>query len=160
MDLNTQETLEKFATVIRELTDTAEYIARIEENKAIVASEKRHRLLDGLIQDEQAQILKLRGLEQRRLRLADSLGWKSLTFRQILEKAEPEQQTLLQPLFGELEHQLKRLENARKNAEQIINTRLHEMQVILARQQGGSYDNTGNINLNSPVHAKLQNKYV
>ena len=56
MDLNTQETLEKFATVIRELTDTAEYIARIEENKAVVASEKRHQLLDGLIQDEQAQI--------------------------------------------------------------------------------------------------------
>ena len=107
MDLNTQETLEKFATIIRELTDTADYMARIEENKAIVASEKRHQLLDGLIQDEQAQILKLRGLEQRRLRLADSLGWKSLTFRQILEKAEPEQQTLLQPLFGELEHQLK-----------------------------------------------------
>ena len=41
MDLNTQETLEKFATVIRELTDTAEYIARIEENKAIVASRNR-----------------------------------------------------------------------------------------------------------------------
>ena len=160
MDLNTQETLEKFATVIRELTDTAEYIAQIEENKAAAASEKRHELLDTFIQDEQAQILKLRGLEQRRLRLADSLGWKSLTFRQFLEKAEPGQQTLLQPLFLELEHQLKRLENARGNAEQIISTRLHEMQIILARQQGGSYDNTGNINLNSPVHTKLQNKYV
>lgn len=160
MDLNTQETLEKFAAVIRELTDTAGHIAGIEENKAAAASEKRHELLDTFIQDEQAQILKLRGLEQRRLRLADSLGWKSLTFRQILEKAEPAQQTLLQPLFLELEHQLKRLENARGNAEQIISTRLHEMQIILARQQGGSYDNTGNINLNSPVHTKLQNKYV
>lgn len=160
MDLNTQETLEKFAAVIRELTDTAGHIAGIEENKAAAASEKRHELLDTFIQDEQAQILKLRGLEQRRLRLADSLGWKSLTFRQILEKAEPGQQTLLQPLFLELEHQLKRLENARGNAEQIISTRLHEMQIILARQQGSSYDNTGNINLNSPVHTKLQNKYV
>lgn len=160
MDLNTQETLEKFAAVIRELTDTAGHIAGIEENKAAAASEKRHELLDTFIQDEQAQILKLRGLEQRRLRLADSLGWKSLTFRQILEKAEPAQQTLLQPLFLELEHQLKRLENARGNAEQIISTRLHEMQIILARQQGSSYDNTGNINLNSPVHTKLQNKYV
>ena len=160
MDSNTQDTLDKFASVIRELTDTAGNIAHIEEQKAVAASEKRHQLMDAFIQDEQAQILRLRGLEQRRLRLADSLGWKSLTFRQILEKAEPEQQTLLQPLFLELEQQLKRLEQARGNAEQIIHTRLHELQILLARQQGSSYDNTGNVNLSSPVHTKLQNKYV
>lgn len=160
MDSNTQDTLEKFASVIRELTDTAENIAHIEEQKAAAASEKRHQLMDTFIQDEQAQILKLRGLEQRRLRLADSLGWKSLTFRQILEKAEPQQQTLLEPLFLNLERQLKRLEQARGNAEQIIHTRLHEIEILLARQQGSSYDNTGNVNLSSPVHTKLQNKYV
>ena len=81
MDSNTRDTLDKFASVIRELTDTAGNIAHIEEQKAVAASEKRHQLMDAFIQDEQAQILRLRGLEQRRLRLADSLGWKSLTFR-------------------------------------------------------------------------------
>lgn len=160
MDQNTQQTLEEFASVIKQLIAAAEDIARIEEEKASAATDRRHYLMDSFIQEEQAAILKLRGLEQRRLRLADSLGWKSLTFRQILEKAGPEEHTLLQPLLLELERQLKRLEQARGNAEQIIHTRLHEIQILLARQQGSSYDNTGNVNLSPPARAKLQDKYV
>ena len=114
MNQITQESLEEFAAVIRDLSDTAARIAQVEEAKAAAASQRRHELLDGYIQDEQAQILKLRGLEQRRLTLADALGWKSLTFRQILEKAAPEQDHLLRPLFSDLEQNLKRLEHARK----------------------------------------------
>ncbi len=155
-----QNPLETFAAVIRDLTDTAERIARIEEVKAEAASLRQHNRLDGLIQDEQAQILKLRGLEQRRLKLAEALGWKSLTFRQILETASPDETEPLAPLFFDLEQQLKRLEQARSSSEQIIQTRLHEMEVFLARQQGDSYDSMGNLNTGSPAHAKLQNKYV
>ena len=160
MNQITQESLEEFAAVIRDLSETAARIAQVEEAKAAAASQRRHELLDGYIQDEQAQILKLRGLEQRRLTLADALGWKSLTFRQILEKAAPEQDHLLRPLFSDLEQNLKRLEHARKSSEKIINARLHEMNVIMARQQGRSYDNTGNLNTSAPVRTKFQNKYV
>ena len=67
MNQNTQETLEEFAAVIRDLSVVAVHIAQIEEAKAAAASARRHELLDGYIQDEQAHILKLRGLEQRRL---------------------------------------------------------------------------------------------
>lgn len=160
MNQNTQETLEEFAAVIRDLSVVAVHIAQVEEAKAAAASARRHELLDGYIQDEQAQILKLRGLEQRRLKLMDTLGWKSFTFRQILEKATSEQEHLLRPLFLELEQHLKRLEHARKSSEQIINARLREMNLIMARQQGRSYDNTGALNAGSPVRTKLQDKYV
>ena len=81
-----QNPLEIFAALIQDLADTAERIARAEEAKAEAASLKQHHRLDGLIQEEQAQILKLRGLEQRRLKLAEALGWKSLPsqcFRQF-----------------------------------------------------------------------------
>ena len=108
MNQTIQEPLEDFAAVIRDLSVTSTRIAQIEESKATAASNRRHELLDGYIQEEQAQILKLRGLEQRRLKMAEALGWKSLTFRQILEKATPEQDQLLRPLFLELEQQLKR----------------------------------------------------
>ncbi|MCI9163685.1 flagellar protein FlgN [Clostridiaceae bacterium] len=157
---HTQESLEEFAAVIRELSGTAEEIARIEEEKASAATDKRHYLMDSFIQEEQASILKLRGLEQRRLRLADALGWKSLTFRQILEKADPAEASFLNPVFLDLERQLKRLGNAREASERILGTRIHELEVILARKQGGSYDNTGNVSLNAPPHSKLHDKYV
>lgn len=160
MNQTIQEPLEDFAAVIRDLSVTSTRIAQIEESKATAASNRRHELLDGYIQEEQAQILKLRGLEQRRLKMAEALGWKSLTFRQILEKATPEQGRLLRPLFLELEQQLKRLEDARNASEQIINARLREMNVLIARQQGGSYDSRGSVNPGSPVHTKLHDKYV
>ena len=115
---------------------------------------------DDYIQEEQAQILKLRGLEQHRLRLAQELGWNSLTFSQILEIAEPAQVEQLSPCFYDLELQLKRLQQSRKAAEQIINVRIHELQVAIAKQEGSGYDNAGNINLNSPYRSKIRNTYV
>ena len=107
MNQITQESLEEFAAVIRDLSDTAARIAQVEE-----------------------------------------------------AKAAPEQDHLLRPLFSDLEQNLKRLEHARKSSEKIINARLHEMNVIMARQQGRSYDNTGNLNTSAPVRTKFQNKYV
>lgn len=160
MNHSTQEPFDEFTAVIRELTDTANKIAQTEEAKAQAASQKRHDLIDGLIQDEQAYILKLRGLEQRRLRLSEALGWKSLTFHQILDKAALSQNKQLKPLFSELESQLDYLQQARKSAEKIIQVRLHELEVSIAQRQGGSYDNTGSINLNSPVRPKMRDQYV
>ncbi|MCI8865465.1 MAG: hypothetical protein HFG60_09320 [Lachnospiraceae bacterium] len=160
MSQQTQEPFEEFMEVIRELTSLAGAIAGVEEAKAEAAAQKRHQFLDGFIQEEQAQILKLRGLEQRRLRLAKALGWESLTFRQILEKAPPRQSQLLKPVFYDLEQKLGRLQKARKSSEQIIRVRLHELEGAIAQMQGGPYDNAGNVSLNPPAGSKMRDKYV
>ncbi len=68
----TTEPFEEFTSVIRDLTEVAASISQAEDAKALAASEKRHEKLNGYIQEEQAYILKLRGLEQRRMRLAKS----------------------------------------------------------------------------------------
>lgn len=160
MSHETQNTLGKFAAILQELTETAGRIARIEQAKAEAASENRHERLDDFIQEEQAYILKLRGQEQHRIRLAEQLGWKDLTFRQILASAGEEQVQLLSPLFTGLERELKHLEEARGASERIINAKLHEIQVAVARQQGGFYDNTGSVSPNAPLQSKMHNKYV
>ncbi len=157
---NTQELFEDFIFVINELAELSENIAYIEEAKAEAASLKQHEFLDDYIQEEQAQILKLRGLEQYRIRLAEALGWGSLTFSQILEIAEPEQVEQLNPCFDDLSYQVKRLQQSRKAAEKIINVRIHELQVAIAKQEGSNYDNAGNINLDSPYRSKMRNTYV
>lgn len=151
---------DELITVLQETAQVTASITQIENSKAEAASEKMHGRLDSFIQTEQALILKLRGLEQKRMHLAESLGWKGLTFRQILEKASPEEKEQLQPEFDRLEENLKGLEHSRKASEQIINVRLHELQVAIARQEGGSYDDAGNINLNSPYHSKMKDRYV
>ena len=161
MTQETQELFDKFTAVVRELADLAGEIAQVEEAKAEAASLKRHERLDGFIQKEQAQILKLRGLEQHRMRLAKDLGWESLTFRQILERAEDGQREPLTPLFDQLSRNLSRLEQSRKASEQIIRVRVHEIETAIAQQQGASYDSSGNANLGSSPHVnKMRNTYV
>lgn len=160
MNQDKQELFHNFTAVIRDLTVLSGDIAKVEERKAEAAVQKRHELLDGFIQKEQAQILKLRGLEQRRMRMAKELGWESLTFRQILEQAEPEQKEALDPLFFELEQNLKRLGQSRKSAEQIIKVRIHELETAIARQQGGSYDSSGGVDPGTPPRNKMKDTYV
>lgn len=160
MNQTLQESFEEFTAVIRDLAAVVSDIGRVEDAKARAASEKRHQLLDGYIQQEQAQILKLRGLEQHRIRLAETLGWNSLTFRQILENASPEQAEVLKPIFLRLEEELSQMQQARKSSEQIIQVRLHEIQTAIAKQEGSSYDNTGNVNLNAPLHNKMRDTYI
>ena len=94
------------------------------------------------------------------IRLAKALGWESLTFRQILEKAPPRQSQLLKPVFYDLEQKLGRLQKARKSSEQIIRVRLHELEGAIAQMQGGPYDNAGNVSLNPPAGSKMRDKYV
>ena len=160
MEQKTQDLFDDFADVIDETIQLVGDIAQVESDKADAAALMQHHLMDGYIQKEQAQILKLRGLEQRRIRLAKELGWDSLTFRQILSKVSLRQGSQLQPLFEELEWQLKQLQDSRSAAEQIIKVRLHELDVALAGQAGTAYDNSGNVNSGPPLHSTMRDTYV
>lgn len=72
VDNNQLVLYERFLTIIRELTEVAQSIAKAEEEKAVALSLKRHNLLDGFMKKEQAYILKLRGW------ISTRFGWQSL----------------------------------------------------------------------------------
>ena len=154
----TTEPFEEFTSVIRDLTEVAASISQAEDAKALAASEKRHEKLDGYIQEEQAYILKLRGLEQHRIKSQEAIGFGTLTLKQIKESASSEQLLTLSPAFEALETQLKRLEHARQAAEQMISVRIHEMEVFA--QRGQSYDNGGKVSSAAPSQNKFRSKYV
>ena len=124
--------LNEFARSIALITDVVKDIRQIEEQKAVSASEGHHDKMSGLIQREQAILLKLRGLEQNRLHQVEALGWKDLTFREILSSVSEEQKDLLLPLFTELDRELKVLTDARDSADRIIALRLTEFQKALS----------------------------
>ena len=140
---NTKDLLEEFAGSIEQLAHTIEGIARIEEEKAETASLGYHDRMDGILKREQVYILKLRGLEQKRLRLAEAMGWKGLTFRQILSQSTPEQAGRLSPLFTRLDSQIKHLREVKDTAERMIQVRLREFNVILSSTTGGGCDENG-----------------
>lgn len=159
-DKNRQPLYEDFLAIIRELTDTAHKLAQIEEEKAVAVSLKRHELLEGLMKKEEAGMLRLRGLDQHRVRMAKLLGWDNLSFSQILEKVRPIQQEYLKQLFLTLEQELMRLTKSKELAKGIINIRIYEMFIAAERKTGTFYDQEGNVNFDEFSHANLCDRYV
>lgn len=160
MSQTIQEPFTEYITIIQNLTAVAGSIARTEETKTAAVSARKHEILDDCIQEEQALLLKLRGLEQHRTRLQQTLGWEDLTLRQILDAASPEQTEALTQPFQKLDQQLRRLQTAREASERILKVRLHELEVF--SQMGASYDNGGNVSQNNAPQGtnRIRDTYV
>ncbi len=160
MDKNRQVLYASFLDIIRDLTDTAHKLAQVEEEKAAAVSQKRHELLEGFMKREQAGILKLRGLDQHRIRLTKRLGWDSMSFSQILDEVNLVQREYLKMLFFELRQELMRLIQSKELAERIINVRIYELLITVERKSGIPYDHTRMVSLDERSYANLCDRYV
>lgn len=124
--------MEKFCSVLMELMQTLDEFQRIETDKLNAASAREHQKIDGFLKEEQALLLKLRGLEQHRMQAQNALGWKGLNFREILDLANPEQKEQLQPLFEQMEAKMQSLKETKDSSDRIIRVRLREFETILS----------------------------
>ena len=136
---------DEFAEVLKQLTEAVDILTQMEVQKAHAAANSQHNLIAGFLNPEQAQILKLRGLEQ-----------KGLTFRQILEQPENSQKECLSPLFAQLEAGVKRLTDTRTSADRVIKLRLRELEAAIAGKEGSSCPGDGN----APAPSRFKDRYV
>ncbi|MCD8000765.1 MAG: flagellar protein FlgN [Clostridiales bacterium] len=153
-----KDTLEEFACSLERISDIIKDITRLEEKKADAAAQKRHDTMNDFLKQEQASLLKLRGQEQKRQRLAEAMDWGGLTFRQILEQSSAVQRQRLQPLFEQLDSQVKLLLETKDSAERIIKVRIREFETLLYRDKGIVYDGSGSIEKKFPP--SFHDKYV
>lgn len=155
---SSDNSLEQFVQVLKQLVEAVTVLAAQEEQMAQAAALSQHHLINGFLNQEQAQLLKLRGLEQKRIRLASLMGWEDLTFQQILDQAAADQVALLSPVFTDLNRQIKRLLDARDSADKAIRLRLRELDASIGAMQGRNPDDVEFFRKNTPSH--FQNKYV
>lgn len=148
-----------FLRIIEELTDTAHSIARIEEEKAVALAQRQHERLEGFIKKEQACILKLRGLDQHRIRSARRLGWDPQDLSQILGQVDPEQKEQLKRLFDGLEQELKRLWRSKEVAKRMLDVRVYELFITVEREAGIPYDRARRVDLDGFPYTKLCDRY-
>lgn len=156
--LEKKPALDEFTETLKSLAGVLDNITRIEEDKARAASQNQHHMMDDFLKEEQVLLLKLRGLEQKRIKLAEELGWKDLTFRQILEAASENQKETLSPLFSSLTEKTAHLEDAKTSAERIIKIRLREFGAALSKDGQQGYDGNGGPMGGPPSH--FRDKYV
>lgn len=146
MDYNKEERtklFDSFVYTLEELSEIVVQLTKAETAKAEVASSGEHGKMDSFLKEEQALLLRFRGLEQQRNRKAIELGWKDLTFRQIIENVEKEDVAVLSPLFTQMEKQIEELARARDSSNRIISVRLREFEHILGASTLGGFPEAG-----------------
>ena len=119
-----------FTKVIEEFITLFDHLIEIEQEK-----------LDAAVEDcmhkEQAAVLQLRGLEQKREAEQKHLGMEGYTFRQILEEAPEEVSASLSPLFDQLSERVTSFRSVSESAKDIIEVNLHMIQSALASEGPG-----------------------
>ena len=85
--------LSSFRELIQQFIELFDRMTPLEQSKLEVVSRNQVALLEDIIKKEQAEIMALRGLDQKRERIQEELGWKDLTFQEILGKLSKEERT-------------------------------------------------------------------
>lgn len=143
-----------FIATIRDFIQLFDSLNIVEQEKLDAALKNRVSFVEDCMKKEQAAILRIRGLEQKREEAQNQLGMDGLKFREILEKAPDDVSVILRPLFDQLSEQVRTFQSLSSNAKDIIEVNLHMIQSSLASAPAdkGTYSQTGNKKDNSKTH--------
>jgi hypothetical protein len=144
-----------FIKIIEEFIDFFDNLIPIEQEKLEAAIKNRVSFVEECMHKEQAAVLRLRGLEQKREKEQEKLGMKDYTFRQILEKVPEDVSSVLKPLFDKMSEQVTQFQSISDNAKDMIEVNLHVIQSSLSEKAPGkeTYSSSGKKNDNeNPNH--------
>lgn len=139
--------LSDFQELIRQFIELFERMIPLEQSKLEVVSRNQVTQLEDIIKKEQAEIMALRGLDQKRERIQEELGWKDMTFQEILERLPEEQRPDMKRLFDELATHVTTFQSVTESSRTIMEVNLHAINQMVARQGGGrsTYKEDGSV---------------
>lgn len=131
-----------FTEIMNEFIGFFDELIPIEQQKLDAAVAQKVAAVEDCMNREQAFVLRLRGLEQKRERLQREMGEEELTFREIIERAPAREGERLKPLFLRLSERLSHFQSVRDGARDAIEVNLH---MIRSRTEAGgvSYSPSG-----------------
>ncbi len=123
-----------FTKVLKEQSDLVKQLIKLERDFTVTASKDDTDNLETLVRDSQPDLLNFRGLEHRRNKLAEQLGWKGLKSSQILSKLDDEERHILEPIFSDLKESLTTLQESQEAADRIMRIRLNDVNTVIANR--------------------------
>lgn len=141
-----------FIDIIKEFIRLFESLISIEQKKLDAAVKNRVSFVEDCMNKEQAAVLHLRGLEQKREQAQKQLGMENLTFRQILEKVPSDVEIILRPMFEQLSTQIRTFQALSESAKESIEVNLHMIHLASNQADKGTYSQTGNPHNNNNKH--------
>lgn len=140
--------LAEFAEVIHRYIDVFDRLIPLEQGKLDVVKQKRVSMLEEIGKKEQAEALAIRGLEQRREKAQEKLGFQGMTFQEILNRLPPEQQPEMRVLFDELGGRVRTFQSLADSSKSAIEVNLHTVNRMIAEQKQGkpqTYSGDGSV---------------
>jgi Mg2+ and Co2+ transporter CorA len=123
--------------VIEDMIHLFQNLIQIEQSKLEAAVKNRVTHVEDCMNQEQAAILKLRGLEKKREVCQEQLGYKNDTFQQILSKTTGTEHNQLKKLFDSLSYQVRQFQEVNESARSMIEVNLHMINKELNNSQSG-----------------------
>lgn len=126
-----------FITVIEDLIHLFQNLIQIEQAK--MEAVKKHRVthVEDCMNQEQAAILKLRGLDKKREICQEQLGYKGYTFQQILSETAGSEHNQLKKLFDNLSFHVRQFQDTNESARTMLEVNLHKINKAINISQNG-----------------------
>ncbi len=126
-----------FADLMKEFIEFFDTLIPIEEDKLDATVKNRVALVEDFMHKEQAAVMRLRGLEQKREAEQKRLGLEGCTFRQILEKVPDTDAAMLKPLFDKMDAQIRTMQSLSGSIKDAIEVNLRVIELRLAGDSPG-----------------------
>ena len=138
----------EFAKIIKEFITLFDELIPIEQEKLDAAVKNRVTFVEECMHKEQAAVLRLRGLEQKREKEQTELGMENYRFR------PEETASIFRPLFEQLSQQVQTLQSLNESARDSIEVNLHVIQSSLAADHTGRDTYSASGKRNAPDNKK------
>ena len=131
--------MDEFKKVIRQLIDLFGQLTKIERVKLDGAAGKHIGTVEDCVTQQQALMLRLRGLEQARERAQEKAGYGGMQFRDILAKVPDSEREELYQLFDELSRKIQMFQEVNEDTNKILRTHLYSIDKALREKTGNTY---------------------
>ena len=119
--------MQNYLGFLTELNQALDTLTALEQRKLKAVQNNDLQTLDQCMKQEQALLLKLRGIDKKRESIQKDLGFENLTFTQIIEKAPLSHKKQLSEIFDTLNLKLDRYKDIFTNTQNAIEINLHNI---------------------------------
>ncbi len=148
--------MERFQKAIEETISLFDEYLPLEEKKLKAVVENDLATLEDCMTQEQAVVLKLRGLEKKREEAQKANGWEGKRFREIIDLVPEEQKAEFQRLFDDLERAVALFHSTNSSAMETMNLHLRQIdKAIQAKDPTGEYNQEGSaVKIDRPITSR------
>lgn len=126
-------TILNFNALILNLIELMKHLTSIEQDKLKAVTSKDLDALNLCIKNEQAQILKLRGLDKQREQIQESLGYKNLSFEEIISSLSPDEKEETNKLYLTLQQTTNTFKEINATIKTALDVNLHMIDAAMNR---------------------------